>query len=110
VTRTFLDAGVLIAAARGSGVIAVRAHTILDDPERVFVTSDYIRMECCRSAVLPAESRSALVRAVLFESRTNCAVFHLADEASLHRGVYLGPGSRSMRSISLPQNSARQRN
>jgi hypothetical protein len=42
VTRTFLDAGVLIAAARGSGIIPVRAHAILDDPERTFVTSDYI--------------------------------------------------------------------
>ena len=30
-TRTFLDAGVLIAAARGRGIIAVRAHAILDD-------------------------------------------------------------------------------
>ena len=44
-TRTFLDAGVLIAAARGIGIIPVRAHTILDDAERTFVTSDYIRME-----------------------------------------------------------------
>ena len=39
-TRTFLDAGVLIAAARGIGIIPVRAHAILDDAERTFVTSE----------------------------------------------------------------------
>ena len=52
-TRTFLDAGVLIAAARGSGIIPVRAHAILDDPERTFVTSDYIRMEVLPKALYP---------------------------------------------------------
>ena len=40
-TRTFLDAGVLIATARGIGIIPVRAHAILDDAERTFVTSEY---------------------------------------------------------------------
>jgi len=36
---TFVDAGVLIAAARGGTEQAVRALAILDDPEREFVAS-----------------------------------------------------------------------
>ncbi|HVX29216.1 MAG TPA: PIN domain-containing protein [Nitrolancea sp.] len=44
--RTFADSGVLIAAARGDnrGVFS-RAIEILDDPDRVFVSSDFIRLE-----------------------------------------------------------------
>ncbi|BAU08518.1 hypothetical protein FIS3754_44660 [Fischerella sp. NIES-3754] len=36
--RTFIDAGVLIAAARGVGIVAERALTILEDPNREFET------------------------------------------------------------------------
>ncbi len=60
-TRTFLDAGVLIAAARGTGVIAVRAHAILDDPERVFVTSEYIRMEVLPKALYYRQNQEVLL-------------------------------------------------
>lgn len=44
-TRTFVDAGVLIAAACGIPGIADRALQLLDDPERRFVTSDFLRLE-----------------------------------------------------------------
>jgi predicted nucleic acid-binding protein len=44
-TRTFVDAGVLIAAACGVPEIADRAMRFLDDPDRVFVTSDFVRLE-----------------------------------------------------------------
>ena len=60
-TRTFLDAGVLIAAARGTGVIALRAHAIPDDPERVFVTSDYIRMEVLPKALYHRQRQEVLL-------------------------------------------------
>ena len=43
--RTFLDAGVLIAAFRSRNDASTPALTILDDPERVFVTTDYVRLE-----------------------------------------------------------------
>jgi predicted nucleic acid-binding protein len=52
---------VLIAAARGAGIIAERAHTILDDPERVFVTSDYIRMEVFPKALYHRQSQEVLL-------------------------------------------------
>jgi hypothetical protein len=37
--RTFLDSGVLIAAYKGSPSIEVPANNILDDPNRVFLSS-----------------------------------------------------------------------
>jgi predicted nucleic acid-binding protein len=45
VIRTFLDSGVLIAAFRSRNEVSTPALTLLDDPERVFVTTDYVRLE-----------------------------------------------------------------
>ena len=42
---TYLDANVLIAAFRGESDIAFRALEVLDDSERQFVVSDYLRLE-----------------------------------------------------------------
>ena len=69
VIRTFLDAGVLIAAARGRGLIAVRAHAILDDPERSFVTSDYIRMEVLPKALYHRQNAEVLLYERFFSSK-----------------------------------------
>lgn len=44
-TVTFVDAGVLISAARGEGDIARRAFEILDDPSRIFASSDFVKLE-----------------------------------------------------------------
>jgi hypothetical protein len=44
--RTYIDSGLLIAAARGSGKLAVRALEVLrDGSAREFVSSDYVKME-----------------------------------------------------------------
>ncbi|HJQ38332.1 MAG TPA: antitoxin family protein [Thermoanaerobaculia bacterium] len=45
VKRTFVDAGVLIAAARGGNVQAARAMEVLDDPDREFAASPFLRLE-----------------------------------------------------------------
>jgi predicted nucleic acid-binding protein len=45
VKLTFVDAGVLIAAARGGSEQAARAMEILDDPEREFAASPFLRLE-----------------------------------------------------------------
>ena len=42
--RTFLDAGVLIAPIRGTPEIADRALELLNGPERLFVSSDFVRL------------------------------------------------------------------
>lgn len=44
-TRTFLDAGVLISAFRGTGALAIAARDALDDAGREFVASDILRLE-----------------------------------------------------------------
>ena len=44
--RTYVDSGLLIAAARGGGVLGMRALAVLrDNGAREFVSSDYVRME-----------------------------------------------------------------
>ena len=48
---TFLDAGVLIAAARGSADASAQAMAILDDPERSFASSDFVRLEVLPKAL-----------------------------------------------------------
>ena len=43
--RTYVDSGVLIAAARGNGKLYERAIAIIIDPSREFVSSEYVRFE-----------------------------------------------------------------
>jgi predicted nucleic acid-binding protein len=45
VNRTFLDASVLIAAARGNDELGTRAMAILDDGDREFVASPFLKLE-----------------------------------------------------------------
>lgn len=44
-TITFVDSGVLIAAATGRDEIAQRAIAVIDDPQRVLASSDFVRLE-----------------------------------------------------------------
>jgi predicted nucleic acid-binding protein len=48
---TFLDAGVLIAAIRGNSEVARRAFEVLNDPERCFASSGFVRLEVLPKAV-----------------------------------------------------------
>jgi predicted nucleic acid-binding protein len=84
VTRTFLDAGVLIAAARGTGIIPVRAHALLDDPERSFITSEYIRMEVLPKALYYRRNQEVLVYEMFFSR----AVQIVPSSSSLIRQAY----------------------
>lgn len=43
--RTFIDSGVLLAAFKAGGELAANALAILGDPDRQFVTSDFVRLE-----------------------------------------------------------------
>lgn len=48
---TFIDAGVLIAAARGGSEQSKRAISILDDPFREFISSPFVKLEVFPKAV-----------------------------------------------------------
>src|SRR5438132_11294289 len=50
-TRTFLDSGVLIAAARSVSPDWERALQLLEDPDRVFLTSPFIYLELVPKAI-----------------------------------------------------------
>ena len=49
--RTFIDAGVLIAAARGEDAPSISALEILDDQSREFVSSPFIELEVLPKAI-----------------------------------------------------------
>ena len=49
--RTFLDAGVLIAATRMTGAMGVKALALFNAADRVFVTSDFVRLEVLPKAI-----------------------------------------------------------
>jgi predicted nucleic acid-binding protein len=70
VTRTFLDAGVLIAAIRGTPEIADRAMELLNDPERLFVSSDFVQLEVLPKAVYFQQAAEASFYRVYFASVT----------------------------------------
>jgi predicted nucleic acid-binding protein len=42
---TFIDSGVLIAAFRGRDELSERAMAVLDDPDRSFASSEFVRLE-----------------------------------------------------------------
>lgn len=44
-TLTFIDSGVLIAAARGADSVSSKAQAVLTDASRQFVSSDLVRLE-----------------------------------------------------------------
>jgi predicted nucleic acid-binding protein len=49
--HTFLDAGVLIAGIRGDPATVERVLQILNDPERAFAASDFVRLEILPKAL-----------------------------------------------------------
>ena len=49
--HTFLDAGVLIAGIRGVPATVERVLEMLNDPERAFVASDFVRLEVLPKAL-----------------------------------------------------------
>lgn len=44
-TRTLIDSGVLIAAARGTDPVSAKAQAVLVDASRQFISSDLVRLE-----------------------------------------------------------------
>jgi len=49
--RTYIDSGVLIAAHRGKEILADKAMGILDDSNREFVSSVFLRLEILPKAI-----------------------------------------------------------
>lgn len=65
---TFIDSGVLITAATGTGEFLEKAMEVLDDPDRTFVSSDYVRLEVLPKAVFHGNDEEAEYYRAFFES------------------------------------------
>jgi predicted nucleic acid-binding protein len=67
--RTFVDAGVLIALARGTLGQASRALALLEDPSREFVSSAFVRLEVMPKAAYHRMNDELAVYEDFFSSR-----------------------------------------
>ena len=105
--RTFLDAGILIAAVRGQEEEAARALAILEDPERSFVASDFLKMEVLPKAIYYqrsaevalyerffSQARLILISAALVaQAYTEACTFGLSALDALHVTVAKAGGA-----------------
>lgn len=66
--RTFVDASILIAAARGQASQAHKAMEILDDPGREFVSSDFVKLEVLPMPVYHGRADEVAFYQVFFAS------------------------------------------
>jgi predicted nucleic acid-binding protein len=84
-TLTFVDAGVLIAAARGTDLIALRANQALGDPNRSFAASPFLRLEILPKAMFHKRLEEVSFYDVFFAAVTRWAEpdSALADKALL---------------------------
>jgi hypothetical protein len=82
---TFVDSGVLIAAARGADEVARLAMTVLDDPDRTFASSALMRLEVLPKALRHHRESEARFYETFFQSVSAWAPFGepLAEEAFL---------------------------
>ena len=71
--RTYIDAGVLISAARGIAPIAIKALEILDDPNREFVSSVFLKLEVMPKAIYYRNEAEAEFYNTFFEAITHWA-------------------------------------
>lgn len=70
-TITFVDAGVLIAAIRGETEVSAQAMAILDDPERTFASSEFVRLEVLPKALFNRKSQEAEFYSSYFQAVTH---------------------------------------
>jgi predicted nucleic acid-binding protein len=66
--RTFLDSGVLISAARGTDNTALNALQILDDSDRAFVSSIFVKLEVLPKAIYSGFHEEAVFYQSYFEN------------------------------------------
>ncbi|MBE9140795.1 type II toxin-antitoxin system VapC family toxin [Nodosilinea sp. LEGE 07088] len=78
-TRTFVDSGVLIAAARGEDLIAETALGFLADAHRVFVSSPFVRLEVLPKAIFNQKT----VEAEFYETFFSAVATWATDTDSL---------------------------
>lgn len=66
--KTYVDSGVLITFFRGSDELMLKAATILDDPNRVFVSSVFVKLEVLSKAIYHKQQEEVLFYETFFEA------------------------------------------
>ena len=69
--RTYVDANILIAAFQGEENVAQRALSILDDPNRMLVVSDYLRLEVLPKPMFHKRQEEVQFMETVFEKAEN---------------------------------------
>jgi predicted nucleic acid-binding protein len=91
VTLTFVDASVLIAAARGGSEQAARAMEVLDNPEREFAASPFLRLEVLPQAVFNKREAEVAFYEAFFAAVTKWATdLPAITEAALREASRFG--------------------
>ena len=89
--RTFLDSGVLIAAFKGAPHLREMALQILEDPDRTFLTSPFVRLEMLPKAIFNKQVNETrfyeqfFARAEFVTDLT--AIFKLGEKEAARSGV-----------------------
>ena len=66
--RTFIDARVFIAAARGLDTVASEAMQILDDPDREFASSIFVKLEVLPKSIYHKNSDKSAFYEAFFDA------------------------------------------
>lgn len=69
-TLTYIDSGVLIFAAKGTTAAAALALSFLADPNREYVTSDYVRLEVLPKATFHNRTAEVALYDLFFTTTT----------------------------------------
>ena len=76
--RTYVDSGVLIAAARGGGILGKRALEIISDTAgREFVSSEYVRLETVPKPTYFGRSAEIRFYEEFFATAVGCLPFEV---------------------------------
>ena len=76
--RTYLDTGVLIAAFAGTQRLSDAAFAVLNDPDREFVITDFLKLELLPKAIFNKKSNEADCYNAFFEHA--CDVVEITSE------------------------------
>ncbi len=85
--RTFVDTGVLITAARGSDETVQRSLDILQDPDREFASSPFLKLELLPKAIYNQRQTEIVFYEAYFEMVTHWATDLEAIMAAAYREV-----------------------
>ncbi|MDY6803792.1 MAG: PIN domain-containing protein [Cyanobacteriota bacterium] len=90
--KTYIDSGVLIAAFRGITTVALKAAEILDDPQREYATSLFVKLEVLPKAIYHQQLAEVNFYETFFTGCTYWAnelesILELAQKLASERGL-----------------------